>query len=80
MAKTYLFIERNEANPTGEEIAKVVFDGKTSVWSGDPSCKELVVGEKFNLTDGIPFDDTNPDHMDMLPLIVSGDYLWVSEE
>jgi hypothetical protein len=42
--------------------------------------KEMVVGEQFGETGGEPFDDTNPDHMEMLPFIVSGDYLWVVEE
>ncbi len=78
MAKTYKFISRI-GNSDGREVARVVFDGKTSTWSGDPDMKGMVVGEKFAQTDGNPFDDTNPDHMEMLPLIISGDYLWVAE-
>ena len=80
MAKTYKFISRTTGNHNGEEVARVVFDGKKSTWSGDPDMKTLVVGEKFPETEGMPFDDTNPEHMESLPLIISGDYLWVAEE
>lgn len=76
---TYVFIER-DGNGKEAEIAKVVFDGKTSTWSGDPDMKEMVVGQISGYTEGKPFDDTNPDHMAMLTMIVSGDYLWVAEE
>jgi len=78
MAKTYIFYDRIDGE--AKECARVVFDGNTSTWSGDEQMKEMVVGEQFGETGGEPFDDTNPDHMEMLPFIVSGDYLWVTEE
>ncbi|MCJ7759582.1 hypothetical protein MUP59_00365 [Candidatus Bathyarchaeota archaeon] len=78
MANTYIFMER--INGEAQEVAKVVFDGNTATWSGDTEYKEMVVGEEFAETGGEPFDDTNPSHLEMLPFIISGDYLWVVEE
>jgi len=79
MAKTYTFYERNQENPDGVEVAHVVFDNGKSVWSGDPEIKTFAA-EEYKFSTGEPFDDTNAEHMEMLPHLYHGSYFWVAEK
>ena len=75
----YNFVKRQ---PDGsEEIVTIltIEDGQAS-WEGNSYIRDLLHEEVFSLLGFKPFDETNPDHIEMLPVLVSGSRLWVVKE
>lgn len=78
----YVFWERSaEGNP--RRIGGVEVSGPNIEWEDTPGSamvQDILIGQRWDALDGDHFDPSNINHYALLPNLLAGHRLWISEE